>query len=75
MLIYKSNSIKLKRPKDVGRLSQRVIDAILRTGDEVKHAGKLCNLGILWLKAYEVSKLEDIEARLAALEADRNGKR
>jgi hypothetical protein len=63
-----NNSIRIRRPKDIERLSQRVINAILRSGDEVTHAGKLCNLGQLWLKAFEIRKLEDIETRLTVLE-------
>ena len=63
-----NNSIRIKRPKDIERLSQRVINSILKSGEEVKNAGKLCNLGMLWLKAFETRKLEEIDARLTTLE-------
>ena len=63
-----NNSIRIKRPKDIERLSQRVINSILKSGEEVKNAGKLCNLGMLWLKAFETRKLEEIDARLTKLE-------
>lgn len=71
---YKKNSIRIKRPKDIERLSQRVINSILNSDDEVKHAGKLCNLGMLWLKAFETRKLEEIEKRLTALEREKASK-
>jgi hypothetical protein len=32
----------------------------LKSGEEIKNAGKLCNLGMLWLKAFETRKLEEI---------------
>jgi hypothetical protein len=54
-----NNSIRIKRPKDIERLSQRVINSILKSGEEAKNAGKLCNLGMLWLKAFETRKLEE----------------
>jgi hypothetical protein len=63
-----NNSIHIKGPKDIRRLSQRVLNAILRTGEEVQHAGKIYNLGILWIKAYEIEKISDLEKRISLLE-------
>jgi hypothetical protein len=69
-----NNSIRIRRPKDIERLSQRVINSILKSGEEVANAGKICNLGQLWLKAFEISKLEDIEKRLVALEKEKESR-
>jgi hypothetical protein len=47
----------------------------LKSGEEVKNAGKLCNLGMLWLKAFETRKLEEIDARLTKLEQAKENSR
>ena len=68
MLDNNSNSIHIKSPKDIQRLAQRVLNSILRSGEEVQHSGKIYNLGMLWLKSYELCKLDDLEKRLTDVE-------
>jgi hypothetical protein len=69
------NSIHIKGPKDIRRLMQRVLNSILRSGQEVEYAGKICNLSNTWLKSYELDKISEIEKRVEELEEGqrRNG--
>ena len=73
----KTRGISLRTPKDLQRITGRVICDIVNSGQQVEHSGKIFQLGSVWLKAYEASKLEDIEARLSELEAakEREAKR
>lgn len=64
----RTRGITLRTPKDLQRIAARVISDIFRAGMQVEHSGKIFQLGSMWLKAYEVLKLEEIEQRLAALE-------
>jgi hypothetical protein len=64
----KSRGVTLKTPEDVMRISQRIISDVFRDDGQVEHAGKVNNLLITWLKAWELDKLSDIEKRLLALE-------
>lgn len=65
----KSRGVSLKTPADVRRISQRIISDVFRDDAQIEHAGKVNNLLVTWLKAWELDKLGDIEKRLAALEA------
>jgi hypothetical protein len=66
---HKSRGVALKTPEDVRRISQRIISDVFRDEAQIEHAGKVNNLLITWLKAWELDKLSDIEKRLLALEA------
>lgn len=70
MLPMTDNSIIIKTPHDVQRLAQKVLNVILRSGEEsqIQNSGKIYNLGMLWLKAFEMSKLCDLEQRIADVE-------
>jgi hypothetical protein len=65
----KSRGVSLKTPADVRRVSQRIISDVFRDEAQIEHAGKVNNLLVTWLKAWELDKLGDIEKRLAYLEA------
>ncbi|MFZ2472767.1 MAG: hypothetical protein WAW52_12620 [Methanothrix sp.] len=67
----KSRGVSLKTPADVRRISQRIISDVFRDGAQIEHAGKVNNLLVTWLKAWELDKLGDIEKRLATLERER----
>ena len=68
---HKSRGVCLKTPEDVRRISQRIISDVFRDEAQIEHAGKVNNLLITWLKAWELSKISDIEVRLEALEKER----
>lgn len=71
----KTRGISLKSPKDLQRITGRVICDIVNSGQQVEHSGKIFQLGSIWLKSYEICKLEDIEKRLSELEKDKEGRR
>ncbi len=68
----KTRGISLKTPKDLQRITGRVICDIVNSGQQVEDSGKIFQLGSVWLKAYEITKLEDIEKRLESLEKERS---
>lgn len=68
-----TRGVTLREPKDVRRVVQRITSKAFQEGKELEHAGKISQLLGCWLKAWEIEKLADIEARLTALEqAQRN---
>ncbi len=64
----KSRGICLKSPEDVRRIATRIISDVFRDKAQIEQAGKVNNLLITWLKAWELQKVSDFEARLKALE-------
>jgi hypothetical protein len=70
----KTRGVSIKCPADVRRISQRIVSDIFRDETQIEHAGKVNNLLITWLKAWELDKISDIEMRLAALEVAKAGK-
>jgi hypothetical protein len=67
----KCRGVSLKTPEDVRRIATRIISDVFRYEVQIEHAGKVNNLLITWLKAWELSKVSDIEARLEVLEKER----
>lgn len=65
-----TRGVSLKTPADVRRIAQRVLSDIFREQSQIEHAGKLNQLLLTWLKAWELEKLSDVEKRLQAVEAD-----
>lgn len=64
----RSRGVSLKTPADVRRISQRIISDVFRDEAQIEHAGKVNNLLVTWLRAWEMDKLSDVERRLAAVE-------
>jgi hypothetical protein len=71
----KHRGVCIKTPADVRRVSQRIIADVFREEAQIEHAGKVNNLLVTWLKAWELDRLADFERRLAALEAAKGSKR
>ena len=69
----KARGVSINKPSDVRRIARRVISDIFQENSQIEHAGKINQLLQTWLRAYEIEKLADIEARLRALEAERRG--
>lgn len=61
--------LKLNDVNDVKELIRQVLEEICNEGKSVEMSGRVCNLLQVWLKGHEMSKIEDIENRLQALEA------
>jgi hypothetical protein len=66
----KRRGITLNTPADARRIIRRIVDKAFATGTELEHAGRLSQLMTCWLKAWELDKISDIEARLGALEKE-----
>ena len=64
----KAPRIALKKPADARRLIRRVLAQIFCENAEVQNAGKVANLLTVWLKAWEIDKIGDIEKRVEVLE-------
>jgi hypothetical protein len=60
--------VTLRTPGDVRRLIQRICSRAFQEEAELEHAGRISQLLGNWLKAWELEKVSDIEARLTALE-------
>ena len=60
--------ITLNTPEDARRIVRRIIDKAFEEKTELEHAGRISQLLSNWLKAWELDKISDIEARLDALE-------
>ena len=67
--------IALKTPEDVRRIIRRVVNAAFAENQELEYSGRISQLLSVWLKAFEISKLEEIEKRLTALEERNDTKR
>ena len=66
----KRRGITLNSPADARRIIRRIVDKAFATGTELEHDGRLSQLMTCWLKAWELDKISDIEARLSALEKE-----
>lgn len=60
--------ITLNSPQDARRIVRRIIDRAFEEGSELENAGRISQLLANWLKAWELQKVSDIEARLTVLE-------
>jgi len=64
----RTRGLTIKSPDDVKRVARWVISDIFQENSQIEHAGKLNQLLLTWLKAWELEKLSDVEKRVAALE-------
>ena len=64
----KRRGITLNSPQDARRLIRRIVDRAFEEGSELEHAGRISQLMANWLKAWDLEKVDDIEARLLVLE-------
>jgi len=69
----KTRGVTLREPKDVRRVCQRITSKAFQDGLELEYSGRIAQLMGVWLKAFELEKLADIERRLSALEEERRG--
>lgn len=70
----KRRGITLNKPEDARRLIRRVLNKAFSEGSELEHAGRISQLLLCWLKAWELEKISDIEARVTALERAGKGR-
>jgi hypothetical protein len=55
----------------VRRLVQRIVSRAFKEDAELEYSGRISQLVTVWLKAYELEKVSDLEKRVIALENDR----
>ena len=60
--------VVLNDPNAVRRLVQRIVSRAFKEDAELEYSGRIAQLLGVWLKAYEIEKISDIERRLSALE-------
>ncbi len=63
--------LTLDSPADCRELIRQVLEKIREKGEEVAQAGRICNLLQVWLKAWDLEKVSELEARIEALESQR----
>jgi len=71
-VIIITKRLKLNDPGDVRNLIKNWLRVVAETGElpfKGNTGGVVVQMLNVWLKAYEVEKIEDIEKRLEALEA------
>ncbi len=69
--------LKLNNPEDAQEYIRRLLRNLKERGPdaEIEYLGRISQILSVWLKSYELNKLEDIEARLAALEKEKETKK
>jgi hypothetical protein len=65
--------LTLNNPQDAQEYIRRLLRNLKERGPdaEIEYLGRISQILSVWLKSYELNKLDDIEKRLAALEASR----
>ena len=73
-MIIITKRLKLKDPADVRNLIKSWLKDVSETGrlPFEKDGGTIVQMLNVWLKAYEVEKLADVEKRLSELEKERS---
>jgi hypothetical protein len=64
--------LKLENPTDAQEYIRRLLRNLKERGPdaEIEYLGRISQILSVWLKSYELNKLDDIEKRLAALEKE-----
>ena len=72
-MIIITKRLKLKDPVDVQNLIKSWLRVVAETGKLPfeKDGGTIVQMLNVWLKSYEMNKLDDIERRLGALESEK----
>jgi hypothetical protein len=69
--------LKLKEPADIRNLIKKWLSEVIESGNlpfEKGTGGVVVQMLQVWLKSYEMEKLEDVEKRITALEQERRSK-
>jgi hypothetical protein len=64
--------LKLENPADAQEYIRRLLRNLKERGPdaEIEYLGRISQILSVWLKSYELNKLDDIEKRLAVLEKE-----
>ena len=65
--------MQLSTPSDIREYTRRLLRILKNQGEEAEIAklGKISQILSIWLKAWELDKISDIEKRLEALEKEK----
>ena len=65
--------LKLNNPEDAQEYIRRLLRNLKERGPdaEIEYLGRISQILSVWLKSYELNKLEDIDSRLTALEKEK----
>jgi hypothetical protein len=68
--------LKLENPRDAQEYIRRLLRNLKERGPdaEIEYLGRISQILSVWLKSYEINKIDDIETRLEALEKERDRK-
>lgn len=61
--------MNINKPSEVRDLIIQIIEDILKNKKTIPQAGTISHMLGVWLKAWELEKASELEARIAALEA------
>lgn len=67
----------MKEPADIRNLIKKWLSEVIESGNlpfEKGTGGVVVQMLQVWLKSYEMEKLEDVEKRITALEQERRSK-
>ena len=67
--IRRTRGVTLRTPEDARRVVRRLVNECFREGREVEMMGRITNALNTWLKAWELERSAELEARIAKLEA------
>ena len=70
-----TRGVTLREPKDLRRVCQRITSKAFQDGLELEYSGRIAQLMGVWLKAFELEKIADIERRLSELEDAKDKRR
>ena len=64
--------LKLENPKDAQEYIRRLLRNLKEKGPdaEIEYLGRISQILSVWLKSYEINKIEDIDKRLDLLEKE-----
>ena len=62
--------LQLNTPSDIREYTRRLLRILKEQGEasEIENLGKISQILSIWLKAWELDKISDIETRLSTLE-------
>jgi len=67
--VARKRGFKIETPADIRRGAAKILNEIIKSDDMVTHAGRFASVSHVFLKAWELDKMTDIEKRIEALEA------
>ena len=64
----RKRGFKIENPADIRRAASKILNEIIKSDSMVEHAGKFSSVAHVFLKAWELDAVSDIEKRITTLE-------